>query len=81
MHLTPEALAARVADAAIAVRAEDRKAIGDAREALARSLGRVEGMIKQKRANAEQDWWVTWAATGGLLCGAFLTLVGVAAWT
>jgi len=32
-------------------RAEDRKAIGDAREALARSLGQVEGMIKQPRSN------------------------------
>lgn len=77
MRLTPETLAARVSDAASAVRAEDRKVIGDARDALARELGRVEGMIRQKRSNAEQDWWVTWASMGGLLCGALLALIGV----
>lgn len=75
MRLTPETLATRVADAATNVRAEDRNAIGEAREALARSLGRVEGMIKQKRSNTEQDWWVTWAATGGALVAAFVTLI------
>lgn len=80
MRLTPETLAARMADAAIAFRAEDRNAIGDAREALARSLGHVDGMIRQRRSNDEQDWWVTWAATGGLLCGAFLALLSVAHW-
>lgn len=80
MLLTPEGLATRLADAAIIVRAEDRKAIGDARDALSYELGRVEGMIKQRRATAEQDWWVTWAATGGLLFGALLALLGVAVW-
>lgn len=80
MLLTPETLAARMADAATAVRAEDRKAIGDARETLARTLGRVEGLIKKGRSNDEQDWWVTWGTTGGLLLGAFLALIGVAVW-
>jgi hypothetical protein len=78
MLLTPEGLATRLADAAIIVRTEDRKAIGDARDALSRELGRVEGMIKQRRSTAEQDWWVTWAATGGFLFGAYFALIGVA---
>jgi hypothetical protein len=34
-------------------------------------------MIKQRRSTDEQDWWVSWVATGGLLCGMFLALVGV----
>ena len=80
MLLTPEGLATRLADAAIIVRAEDRKAIAEARDALSRELGRVEGMIKQRRSTAEQDWWLTWAATGGFLCGALLALLGVAVW-
>jgi hypothetical protein len=78
MRLTPLTLAAEMFEASKTCRADDRKAIGDAREELARSLGRVEGMIKQRRSNDEQDWWVTWAATGGLLIGAFFALIGVA---
>ena len=77
MRLTPETLATRVADAATNVRAEDRHAIGEAREALARSLGRIDAMIRQKRSNAEQDWWVTWGATGGFLVGSLFALIGV----
>lgn len=77
MQLTPLTLAAQMFEASKSCRAENRKAIGDAREALARSLGQVEGMIKQRRSNDEQDWWVTWAATGGLLFGVFFALIGV----
>lgn len=80
MRLTPLTVAAEMHEGTTVYRAEDRKAIGDARDALARSLGRVEGMIRQRRSTDEQDWWVTWAATGGFLCGMFLTLVGVAYW-
>jgi hypothetical protein len=80
MQLTPLTLAAEMCEASKTCRAEDRKAIGDAREELARSLGRVEGMIKQRRSNDEQDWWVTWAATGGCLFGAFFALIGVGIW-
>lgn len=81
MRLTPLTLAAEMFEASKTCRAEDRKAIGDARDALARSLGLVEGMIKQRRSNDEQDWWVTWAATGGVLFGAFFALIGVAIWS
>ncbi|MBJ7500180.1 MAG: hypothetical protein JHC57_10555 [Sphingopyxis sp.] len=81
MRLTPLTLAAESHEASRSYGAEDRKSVADARAELARSLGRVEGMIKRKRSNAEQDWWVTWAGAGGLLLGAFWTLIGVAAWT
>ena len=81
MRLTPLALAAESHEASRAYGAEDRKSVGEARAELSRSLGRVEGMIKQRRSTDEQDWWVTWAGTGGLLCGAFLTLVSIAAFT
>ena len=81
MCLTPESIAVRLAEAAISVRAEDRAAIGEARDALARMLGRAEGMIKEGRSTEVQDWWTTWAATGGVLLGALLALIGVAAWS
>lgn len=80
MRLTPLTLAAECHEASRAFGAEDRKSVGEARAELARSLGRIEGMIKQKRSNTEQDWWVSWAGTGGVLCGALLTLLGIAAW-
>lgn len=78
LQLTPAVMADEFGKRAVEVRAEDRKAIGDARDALSRELGRVEGMIKQRRSTAEQDWWVTWAATGGILFGAYFALIGVA---
>lgn len=81
MRLTPLTLAAESHQASMAYGAEDRKSVGEARDALSHALGRVEGMIKQQRSNDEQDWWVTWAATGGVLLGAFLALVGVATWS
>lgn len=81
MQLTPLTIATEMHEGLTTYRADDRKILVEACDALARSLGRVEGMIKQKRSNDEQDWWVTWAATGGLLFGMFLSLIGVAVWS
>lgn len=78
MQLTPLTLAAQINEGLITYRAEDRKAIGEARDTLAHTLGRVEGMIKQRRSTEEQDWWIIWVATGGLLCGALFALIGIA---
>lgn len=77
MQLTPRTIAMELHEALMSFRADDSKTLGEARDTLARTLGRVEGMIKQRRSTDEQNWWVTWAGTGGLLCGAFLALVGV----
>lgn len=81
MQLTPLTIATEMHEALMTYRADDRRIIVEACDALARSLGRVEGMMKQRRSTDEQDWWVTWAGMGGLLCGAFLTLIGVAVWS
>ncbi|MGV7120298.1 DUF6118 family protein [Sphingopyxis sp. 550A] len=77
MQLTPQTITVEIHEALMGFRADDSKTLGEARDTLARTLGRVEGMIKQRRSTDEQNWWVTWAGTGGLLCGAFLALVGV----
>ncbi|WP_299071057.1 hypothetical protein [Accumulibacter sp.] len=78
MRLTPQTITVEIHEALMRYRADDTKSIGEAREAMARAIGRVEGMIKQCRSTDEQEWWVTWAATGGLLSGLFLALMGVA---
>lgn len=80
MQLTPLTIATEMHEALMTFRADDRKILVEACDTLARTLGRVEGMMKRKRSNDDQDWWVTWAGTGGLLFGAFLTLIGVAVW-
>lgn len=80
MQLTPLTIATQMHEALMTFRADDRKILVEACDTLARTHGRVEGMIKQKRSNDDQDWWVTWAGVGGLLCGTFLTLVAIAAW-
>ena len=77
MRLTPQTITVVIHEALLSYRADDARSIGEARDTLTRTLGRVEGMIKQRRSTDEQNWWVTWAGTGGLLCGAFLALVGV----
>lgn len=81
MRLTPRTIALEIHEALMSYRADDAKSIGEARDILARTLGRVEGMIKQKRSTDEQDWWVTWAATGGVLFGSFFALIGAAVWS
>ena len=81
MQLTPLTISTEMHEALMTYRADDRKILVEACDALARSLGRVESMIKQKRSTDQQDWWVTWAGTGGLLFGAFSTLIGVAVWS
>lgn len=78
MRLTPQTITMEVHEALMSYRADDAKSIGEARDTLTRTLGRVEGMIKQRRSTDEQDWWITWAGTGGLLFGSFLALIGVA---
>jgi chromosome segregation ATPase len=78
MRLTPLTLAAESHEASRAYGAEDRKSVGEARAELARLLGRVEGMIRQRRSTEEQDWWITWAGTGGLLFGFLLAFMGIA---
>lgn len=60
MILTPAVMANEFGKRAVEVRAEDRQAINSAREAFARSLGHVEGLIKRSCSTEEQQWWVTW---------------------
>lgn len=77
MRLTPGMIAAELASASLTVGAEDRKSTGAARDALIYSLSRADAMIKKGRSTEEQNWWITWGATGGFLGGSLLTLIGV----
>lgn len=80
MRLTPLTIATEIHEGLMRFRSDDRKILVEACDGLARALGRVDAMVKQKRSTNEQDWWVTWAGTGGVLCGMLLALVSVASW-
>lgn len=55
LDLSPEAMAQQIHKAAQDVRAEDRRTLHEARDALSRSLGHVDGMVKRGQASNRQS--------------------------
>jgi hypothetical protein len=66
------ALAKEITAAAETVRSQDRQMLGEARDALARSLGRIDGMIERGQAVERQAQRERWIAAGGMLAGILL---------
>jgi hypothetical protein len=72
LALSPVELSKEITQAAEAVRSQDRQMLGEARDALARSLGRIDGMIMRGQAvegRARRDLWI---AAGGVFAGILL---------
>lgn len=75
VSLSPTAMTAEIVKASIEARAEDRTLLTNTRDALARSIGRVDGIVERGQA-ADRQWErVLWAAGGGALAGALLMSV------
>ena len=72
VSLSPEAMAQQINKAAQDVRAEDRRALREARDALSRSLGHVDGMVKRGQAADRQFERMLWIAAGAFLFGILL---------
>ena len=72
LALSPVELAKEINAAAEAVRLEDRRTLGEAHDALARSLGRVDAMIERGRAIERRSQRERWIAAGGVLAGILL---------
>lgn len=72
LSLSPAELAREIDASAAAVRAEDRKMLADARDALTRSLGQVDGMIGRGRAVAGRERRERLIAAGGVMAGVLL---------
>ena len=72
LALSPVELAKEINAAAEAVRLEDRRTLGEAHDALARSLGRIDAMIERGRAAGHQTQRERWIAAGGMLAGILL---------
>jgi hypothetical protein len=72
LALSPVELAKEITAAAETARAQDRQMLGEARDALARSLGRIDGMIERGQAAGRQTQRERWIAVGGMLAGILL---------
>jgi hypothetical protein len=72
LTLSPVELAKEIGAAAEAVRSQDRQMLGEAHNALARSLGRVDAMIERGQAverRARREWMI---GAGGAFAGILL---------
>jgi hypothetical protein len=72
LALSPVELEKEISAAAEAVRSQDRQMLGEAHNALARSLGRIDAMIERGQAverRTRREWTI---GAGGLLAGILL---------
>ncbi|WP_129791758.1 hypothetical protein [Sphingosinicella sp. CPCC 101087] len=72
LSLSPVEFAKEISAAAQAAQVEDRRIFGEARDALANSLGRIDGMIERGQAVEGRVRRERWIAVGGVLAGILL---------
>jgi hypothetical protein len=72
VNLSPAALTAEIVKAGADARAEDRNLIRETRDAMSRSIGRVDGIVERGQAADQQLRRLIWSGLGGLLIGMFL---------
>ncbi|WP_129791526.1 DUF6118 family protein [Sphingosinicella sp. CPCC 101087] len=69
LAMSAEELTKEIGAAAQAARVEDRRVLGEARDALAHSLGRIDGMIERGHAVEGRARRERWIAAGGVVVG------------
>jgi hypothetical protein len=69
LSLSPGAMTAEIVKAGAAARVEDARLIQEARDALSRSIGQVDGIVKRGQGADRQFERLLWAAAGGMLAG------------
>ena len=79
--LSPHAMVVEIVKASTAVRAADAKLIADARDAMSRAIGQVDGLVQRGQAAKLQIEERLWTGIGGGLIGVLLwsALPGVVA--
>ncbi|WP_242139639.1 DUF6118 family protein [Sphingomonas sp. TREG-RG-20F-R18-01] len=75
LRLSPAILAVEMVKASTEVRAEDRKLLADARDALSRSIGRIDAIVERGQAVNAQWRQLGWAATAGAIVGILMMAV------
>ena len=71
IQLSAAELTKHLIDASASIRAEDRQALQQYRDAMARSIGQVDGIVQRGQAADVQLRWLIWTGVGGLLLGIF----------
>ncbi|MEG3124884.1 DUF6118 family protein [Sphingomonas sp. GB1N7] len=71
-RLSPASLTAAISKASVDARAEDHALLQEARDALSRSIGRIDGIVERGQAADRQWQWVIWASAGSAIGGMLL---------
>lgn len=74
-RLSPAAMADEIRKASVEARAEDHALLSATRDALMRSIGRVDGIVERGQAADRQLRRVIWAGVGGALGGMLLMAI------
>lgn len=72
VNLSPGAFTAEIVKAGVDARAEDRSLIHETRDAISRSIGRIDGIVERGQAADHQLKRLIWSGLGGLLIGMLL---------
>jgi hypothetical protein len=70
-RLSPATLTVAIVKASVDARAEDRALLQETRDALSRSIGRVDGIVQRGQAADQQVRWLIWTGVAGLIIGIF----------
>jgi hypothetical protein len=72
VNLSPAAFTAEIVKAGADARNEDRVLIRETRDAMSRSIGRVDGIVERGQTADRQFYRMTWIGVGGLIAGIVL---------
>lgn len=75
VRLSPAALTDEIVKASAEARAEDRALLRETRDALTRSIGRIDGIVERGQAADVQVRWLIWTSAGGALAGMMLMAI------
>jgi len=75
MRLSPAAFADEIRKASVEARADDRALLRETRDALTRSIGRIDGIVERGQAADRQLRRLTWTGAGGALGGMLLMAI------
>ena len=74
-RLSPATLTVAIVKASVDARAEDRALLQETRDAMSRSIGRIDGIVERGQAADRQMRRLLWASTVGAIAGILFTAI------